>query len=79
MLQVRRATHPQCYICLSTLLTVSSIWFLLLLGTGIYNVTFYPGIFRAIDPSRAILRESSKVISLRKLTHGRSFRAHREL
>ena len=33
------------------------IWFLLLIGTGIYNITFAPGIFRAFDPSRAILRK----------------------
>jgi len=36
--------------------TVSFLWFLLLIGTGIYNITFFPGIFRAFDPSRAILR-----------------------
>jgi len=35
---------------------VSCIWFLLLAGTGIYNITFYPGVFRALDPSRAIMR-----------------------
>ncbi|KAF9525089.1 potassium transporter [Crepidotus variabilis] len=34
---------------------ISSIWFLLLMGTGIYNITFYPAIFRAFDPSRAVL------------------------
>ncbi|KAH9480360.1 High affinity potassium transporter [Psilocybe cubensis] len=34
---------------------VAFLWFLLLLGTGIYNTTFYPGIFRAFDPSRAVL------------------------
>ena len=33
------------------------IWFLILMGTGIYNITFAPGIFRAFDPSRAILRK----------------------
>ena len=27
------------------------------MGTGIYNITFAPGIFRAFDPSRAILRK----------------------
>ncbi|KAF8882060.1 potassium transporter, partial [Gymnopilus junonius] len=31
------------------------LWFLLLIGTGIYNITFFPGIFRAFDPSRAVL------------------------
>ncbi|KAF8195376.1 potassium transporter [Pholiota molesta] len=34
---------------------ISFIWFLLLMGTGIYNITFFPGIFRAFDPSRAVL------------------------
>ncbi|KAF8349491.1 potassium transporter [Amanita rubescens] len=34
---------------------ISFVWFLLLAGTGIYNITSYPGIFRAFDPSRAIL------------------------
>lgn len=32
------------------------IWFALLAGTGIYNITFFPGIMRAFDPSRAVLR-----------------------
>ena len=39
------------------ILKVSFIWFLILIATGIYNITFFPGIFRAFDPSRAILRE----------------------
>ncbi|GLB38222.1 putative K+ potassium transporter [Lyophyllum shimeji] len=34
---------------------ISFIWFLLLAGTGIYNITFHPAIFRAFDPSRAVL------------------------
>lgn len=34
---------------------ISFVWFLLLAGTGIYNITFFPGIFRAFDPSRAVL------------------------
>ncbi|KAJ4491170.1 potassium transporter [Lentinula edodes] len=34
---------------------ISFLWFLLLIGTGIYNITTYPGIFRALDPSRAVL------------------------
>ncbi|KAF9561755.1 potassium transporter [Agrocybe pediades] len=34
---------------------IAFIWFLLLIGTGIYNITFFPGIFRAVDPSRAVL------------------------
>ncbi|KAH8929990.1 potassium transporter [Atractiella rhizophila] len=31
------------------------IWLALLGGTGIYNITLHPAIFRALDPSRAIL------------------------
>jgi len=31
------------------------IWLLFLFSIGIYNCTLYPGIFRAFDPSRAIL------------------------
>ncbi|KAJ6585288.1 potassium transporter [Mycena capillaripes] len=34
---------------------VSFVWFLLLAGTGIYNITTHPGIFRAFDPSRAVM------------------------
>ncbi|KAF9481220.1 potassium transporter [Pholiota conissans] len=34
---------------------ISFVWFLLLIGTGIYNITFFPGVFRAFDPSRAVL------------------------
>ncbi|KAJ6621773.1 potassium transporter [Mycena sp. CBHHK59/15] len=34
---------------------ISFIWFLLLASTGIYNITSHPGIFRAFDPSRAIM------------------------
>ncbi|KAI9452350.1 potassium transporter [Lactarius psammicola] len=34
---------------------VTFVWLLLLAGTGIYNITKYPGIFRAFDPSRAIM------------------------
>jgi KUP system potassium uptake protein len=36
---------------------VSCVWFLLLAGTGIYNITAHPGIFRAFDPSRAVMRK----------------------
>lgn len=31
------------------------IWLMLLGVTGIVNITAYPGIFRAFDPSRAVL------------------------
>lgn len=34
---------------------IALLWFLALAATGIYNITFYPGIFRAFDPSRAVL------------------------
>ncbi|KAF7795026.1 hypothetical protein EIP86_006170 [Pleurotus ostreatoroseus] len=34
---------------------VTFIWLLFLFGTGIANVTTYPGIFRAFDPSRAVM------------------------
>lgn len=34
---------------------ITFIWLLLLGGTGIANITAHPGIFRAFDPSRAIL------------------------
>ncbi|KAK2465375.1 hypothetical protein APHAL10511_002729 [Amanita phalloides] len=34
---------------------VSSLWFFALASTGIYNITRYPGIFRAFDPSRAVM------------------------
>jgi hypothetical protein len=35
--------------------TVTCVWLILLLVTGIYNIVSYPGIFRAIDPSRAVM------------------------
>ncbi|KAI9452283.1 potassium transporter [Lactarius psammicola] len=34
---------------------VTFVWLLLLAGTGIYNLTKHPGIFRAFDPSRAVM------------------------
>ncbi|KIK08027.1 hypothetical protein K443DRAFT_86126 [Laccaria amethystina LaAM-08-1] len=34
---------------------ISFLWFLLLIGTGIANVITHPGIFRAFDPSRAVM------------------------
>ncbi|KAF7348337.1 hypothetical protein MSAN_01787700 [Mycena sanguinolenta] len=34
---------------------ISCIWFLLLAGTGISNITAHPGILRAFDPSRAVM------------------------
>nr|GAT52232.1 predicted protein [Mycena chlorophos] len=38
-----------------TFAPIASVWFLLLAGTGIYNIVQYPGIFRAFDPSRAVM------------------------
>lgn len=35
---------------------VTCVWLLLLASTGIVNIVSYPGIFRAFDPSRAVLR-----------------------
>jgi len=34
---------------------ITFVWLLLLAATGIYNITKFPGIFRAIDPSRAVM------------------------
>jgi KUP system potassium uptake protein len=34
---------------------ITFVWLLLIGGTGIYNVTKFPGIFRAFDPSRAVM------------------------
>jgi KUP system potassium uptake protein len=34
---------------------VTFVWLLLIAGSGIYNITRFPGIFRAFDPSRAIM------------------------
>ena len=38
---------------------VTFIWLSLIGICGIVNVTKYPGIFRAFDPSRAIMRKPS--------------------
>ncbi|PFH49945.1 hypothetical protein AMATHDRAFT_62055 [Amanita thiersii Skay4041] len=38
-----------------TFAPISSLWFMCLTCTGIYNITRYPGIFRALDPSRAVM------------------------
>ena len=34
---------------------VAFVWFALIGSCGIYNITTYPAIFRAFDPSRAIM------------------------
>lgn len=36
---------------------VTFVWFLLLGGCGIANITYAPEIFRAFDPSRAVMRK----------------------
>jgi len=36
-------------------LAVTFVWLLLIATTGIYNITTFPGIFRAFDPSRAVM------------------------
>jgi KUP system potassium uptake protein len=45
---------------------VALIWFLIIAISGIYNTTTHPGIFRAFDPSRAVMRTSlqSSILSL---------------
>lgn len=39
---------------------VTFVWLLLLAATGIVNIVSHPGIFRAFDPSRAILCGSNR-------------------
>ncbi|KAL1745592.1 potassium transporter [Schizophyllum fasciatum] len=34
---------------------IALIWFFIIAGVGIYNITTFPGIFRAFDPSRAVM------------------------
>ena len=34
---------------------VTFMWLSLIAGSGIYNITKFPGIFRAFDPSRAVM------------------------
>ena len=36
---------------------VTLVWFALIAITGAINIATHPGVFRAFDPSRAILRE----------------------
>lgn len=37
---------------------VTFLWLVLLASTGIYNISKYPGVFRAFDPSRAVACKS---------------------
>jgi K+ transporter len=41
-----------------SMLIVAFVWFALIGATGIYNIVSYPAIFRAFDPSRAVLCQS---------------------
>ncbi|EFP81578.2 uncharacterized protein PGTG_07827 [Puccinia graminis f. sp. tritici CRL 75-36-700-3] len=34
---------------------IVTIWLMIISGTGIYNITRHPAVFRALDPSRAIM------------------------
>ncbi|OAV89538.1 hypothetical protein, variant [Puccinia triticina 1-1 BBBD Race 1] len=34
---------------------IVSIWLMIISGTGIFNITLHPGVFRALDPSRAVM------------------------
>ena len=38
-------------------LIVTFIWLLILAASGVINIISFPGVFRALDPSRAILCE----------------------
>jgi KUP system potassium uptake protein len=58
---------------------VSFIWFLLLAGTGVYNITTHPAVFRAFDPSRAVMRQWSSIFSYIALTPACSLRPHGKL
>ena len=54
------------------------------MGTGIYNITYFPGIFRAFDPSRAVLSESTYLPTTMSqdsnpLSHVLSVCTHQEL
>ena len=57
------------------------LWFGLIAATGIVNIVSFPGILRAFDPSRAVLRMPLHTLtkSVRELTKCLSFRAHWEL
>lgn len=59
----------------------AAIWFALLAATGIYNIVSFPGVFRACDPSRAVMCEYSFTSdSVAELTFFRSrFCAHGKL
>ncbi|KAI7957517.1 hypothetical protein MJO28_004612 [Puccinia striiformis f. sp. tritici] len=34
---------------------IVTIWLMIISGTGIYNITLHPAVFRALDPSRAVM------------------------
>lgn len=54
-------TYTYIYI-INAAIIVTLIWLLLLAITGIVNIVKYPGIFRAFDPSRAVLRRSLHIL-----------------
>lgn len=49
--------HNRIYWATDMVFSATFVWLILLAATGIVNIVSYPGIFRAFDPSRAILRE----------------------
>jgi hypothetical protein len=51
------------------------------MGTGIYNITYYPAVFRAFDPSRAVMRtlQSRSRVGKDHLTCRSSFCPYKEL
>lgn len=47
---------------------VICIWLLLLAGEGTANIAAYPGILRAFDPPRAVMRVFTRPLSDGRLT-----------
>ena len=54
---------------------VTFIWILLLGTSGVVNIISFPGVLRALDPSRAILREILLPLPFTHLHHHHQFRA----
>jgi hypothetical protein len=48
---------------------VTGCWLFLLAATGVYNITTFPGIFRAYDPSRAVLCMYSTLMKVCSVSH----------
>jgi len=53
--------------------SVTFVWLMLLGVTGIVNITAFPGIFRAFDPSRAVLCTSNILSSVHVLNDSLGF------